>query len=240
MKGFLGITTRFCSFWVTKLMPRRPESFVASSVVAYGWSAKSMGHFLRACSWVVTQKLEPLALIGLEKICPICAVRFRSCEHCWRGHKYCSPSCSREGRKRNRRITEKRYVATMNGAESRRRRQKNFRNRMILGLKVTGQSPREAPGIIRPSLKSTSKASRQCGHCQKPIRIMLGWHFAIFKEDNYFSFTRFKSGTVAVHIWSPWFYESSRSPQCHRIKPQNFFAANSCSDKLARFANSSW
>jgi hypothetical protein len=84
-------------------------------------------------------------VMGLEKICPSCVISFRSCEHCWRGHKYCSPDCSREGRKRNRRITEKRYTTTEKGRESRRCRQKNFRSRNILGLKITDHSIESAP-----------------------------------------------------------------------------------------------
>jgi hypothetical protein len=147
-------------------------------------------------------KIEPAVLIGLKKTCPICAVSFCSCEHCWRGHKYCGPTCSREGRKRNRRITEKRYAASKKGSESRRRRQKNFRNRNILGSRVTDHSPREVPRIIRRSSDTQpNKASLQCWHCERPIRvIVLGGHLAVSEKNNYFSFTRFRSRDDRIPI----------------------------------------
>ena len=132
--------------------------------------------------------------LGIEKVCPVCRVIFRFCEHCWRGHKYCGPSCSLEGRKRNRRITEKKYAATKKGRESRRRRQKNFRNRSILGLKVTDHSPRVTSTIIRHSSNSVNKVSKRCKHCQKLLRAIIpGGHCAVTEENNYFSFIRFRS-----------------------------------------------
>lgn len=138
-------------------------------------------------------KTESAELAGIEKTCPICSVRFHSCENCWRGQKYCSRECSREGRKRNRRLTERRYAATEKGRESRRRRQKNFRIRKILGLRVTDHSPRASPIIIRQHPNHKDQTQKRCRHCQRRIRVVVsGGLFAVSEKDNHFSFARLR------------------------------------------------
>lgn len=143
-----------------------------------------------------------LAALGIEKICPLCGQRFRYCEHCWRGHKYCSPDCSHSGRRKNRRNTEKRYTSTSAGRESRRRRQKNFRSRIILGLKVTDHSPPKKNQSVSCPSKSTIGKSEQCCHCHKPIQIIIGGQFVSSEENNYFSFVRFRSKNGALSFWA--------------------------------------
>ncbi len=134
--------------------------------------------------------------MGIEIICPICQRKFQYCQHCWRGHKYCGPNCSLHGRRQNRRASEKKYAATDKGRESRRRRQKNFRNRNILNFRVTDHSPNKITPIVSCFTKS-KKATNQCWDCHKPLQIVAGGRHEIsiqFSEErNYFSFTRFRS-----------------------------------------------
>ena len=143
---------------------------------------------------MVTQMEEPQNLVGLKKICPTCEMNFHFCASCWRGQRYCSRECSQEGRRRNRRLTEMRYVATEKGRLSRRRRQKNFRIRRILAPRVTDHSPQTAPTVIRRSSNLVGNASKRCFCCKRPIRIIVdGGQFAHSEKSNYFSFTRIKS-----------------------------------------------
>lgn len=136
-----------------------------------------------------------MELLGLQRICPICQKNFSFCEKCWRGHKYCGPLCSREGRKKNRRNAERRYAASPKGRESRRRRQKNFRIRKILQLKVTDRSPRKNQTIIRPTPNTGSQTERCCCRCEKLIHTVVKKGPDAFSSSNYFSFTRFRSQT---------------------------------------------
>ncbi len=136
---------------------------------------------------------ESLVRLGLELVCPVCLITFRYCEHCWRGHKYCSPACSHEGRKRNRRITEKKYCSTDKGILSRRKRQKNFRSRKILGLKVTDHSPQSDSSKINSS-QLNKEVSKKCCSCLKSIQLITpGGTTEDSEEKNYFSFVRFLS-----------------------------------------------
>ena len=140
------------------------------------------------------QTIESVVFIGIEKICPNCGLRFLCCEHCWRGNKYCSPSCSKEGRRQNRRVTEKKYSQSRKGRENRRRRQKNFRSRIILGIKVTDHSPPMPSNKILVPSDRVRLEPKQCCHCGKPCRaIALGSQYASPEENNYFSIIRFRS-----------------------------------------------
>lgn len=136
-------------------------------------------------------------MLGIEKICPICGVRFQYCEHCWRGHKYCSAICSREGRRRNRILTDKKYCLTPRGRENRRIRQKNFRKRRKSSGSITGHSPTSMTPPLCSAPNMTIKP--QCSHCGQEIRIIVGANnetantSATGKENSYFSFARFRS-----------------------------------------------
>ena len=113
-------------------------------------------------------------LLGLELTCPVCSITFLYCEHCWRGHKYCSPACRHEGRKRNRRATEKKFCTTLKGKECRRKRQKNFRIRKILGSKVTDHSSQREISKLNSSQKLKQKNSKRCWNCLKSFEPNLG------------------------------------------------------------------
>lgn len=138
-------------------------------------------------------------LLGLELVCPVCSITFRYCEHCWRGHKYCSPVCSLLGRKRNRRITERKYCSTQKGKECRRKRQKNFRIRQILESKVTDHSPQKKFSKINSSQKLNQTVSKQCSICLKSFQLIdLGGMIEDSEKNNYFSFVRFRSKNESV------------------------------------------
>jgi hypothetical protein len=138
-----------------------------------------------------------MALLGIEKTCLTCQKIFRYCEHCWRGHKYCGSICSREGRKKNRRASEKKYAATARGQANRRLRQKNFRNRNILGLRVTDHSSTKNIPRVNDSKSFMNRAVSHCCQCKQPIRVVVGGSHAISdrysKNGDYFSFARFRS-----------------------------------------------
>lgn len=138
-------------------------------------------------------------LLGLELACPVCSITFRYCEHCWRGHKYCSPACSLEGRRRSRRISEQKYCSTQKGKECRRKRQKNFRNRKILGSKVTDHSPQKEISKINNSQKLNQTISKQCSSCLKSFRLIdRGGMIEEPEKNYYFSFVRFRSKNDSV------------------------------------------
>lgn len=136
-----------------------------------------------------------MVLLGVKRICPTCGHVFFYCQHCWRGSKYCSPECSLLGRRKNRRATEKKYASTAKGKESRRRRQKIFRIRRILGLKVTDHSSLKLnPGIISLSKQSNGPFPKCCC-CKRTLILVDGVHFEGQKENKYFSFRCVKTKT---------------------------------------------
>lgn len=121
----------------------------------------------------------------------MCGMRFRYCEHCWRGHKYCSSVCSIEGRKKSRRKAEQKYASSPKGRESRRRRQKNFRIRCILRLTVTDHSPRHQENIIKINSNFKPHAAESCRQCQRAV-LAINKNLNFTNESNFFSFVRFK------------------------------------------------
>lgn len=132
-------------------------------------------------------------LLGIEKTCPICHSKFRYCQSCWRGHKYCSLTCRQEARKRKRRIAEKKYSAILKGKINRALRQQRFRERTKLSKKVTDRSLKEAKTLLQPLklIKFTEKSRCQC--CKKRIAQMI--HRPTQPETSslhqkFFSFTR--------------------------------------------------
>lgn len=137
-------------------------------------------------------------MLGIERTCPGCGVRFQYCEHCWRGHKYCSQVCSREGRRRNRLSADKKYSLTPKGRENRRLRQKKFRERKKSRASVTDHSPVPQSPPLSCTLNLTVNLQR-CSLCGVFIRIVVGVDhgreddFATGKESPYFSFARFRS-----------------------------------------------
>ena len=159
-------------------------------------------------SWYFANEFA--VLVGIEKICPTCAKQFRYCENCWRGHRYCSSTCSLEGRKQNRRRTEKKYAATPKGRENRRQRQKNFRIRCILKLKVTDQSPYLQQNIINQTSDSSPRILKNCKQCQRSVLVIKNLQSK--NENIFFSFVRFKTNRRLQ-------YEENYD--CSKMEPEN-------------------
>ena len=70
--------------------------------------------------------------IGIRIKCLNCREFFVVCPPCYRGHKYCSDGCSREGRRRGKMRADRDYRSTARGREKRRFSQNRYRKRLKL------------------------------------------------------------------------------------------------------------
>ena len=136
-------------------------------------------------------------MIGLEIICANCAVQFFCCRSCWRGNKYCSLRCRCEARRKKHREHEKKYAATLAGQESRRKRQRTFRQKKKNEHLVTDHSMKNDLAHVNYEKKLNSKAHSICFECSCHIKDLIyrsqsyGIQFKSSQEENsYFSFTR--------------------------------------------------
>lgn len=136
-------------------------------------------------------------MIGIELVCPTCAVQFFCCRKCWRGNKYCSSLCRVEARKTKQREYEKKYSSTLAGQESRRKRQKKFRLKKEFQQNVTEQTMKADLDHVIHSQKQKTNVAGSCFGCGCHInRVVLrgndcGFQFKLTqKENSYFSFTR--------------------------------------------------
>lgn len=136
-------------------------------------------------------------MIGIELICSHCLAQFFCCRRCWRGNKYCSLLCKVEARKIKQREYEKKYSGTVAGQESRRKRQKVFREKNKNNLGVTDHSMKNDLGHAIHGEKQKSKSAALCFECGCHIKSIVlrndsyGLQFKpTQKEDSYFSFTR--------------------------------------------------
>ena len=99
-------------------------------------------------------------VFGIEKICSSCRTRFRSCQHCWRGQKYCSSLCSKASRQKKLRINNQRYSGSKKGLFNGRRRQHKFRLKNKNLEIVTDQSTNK----FKEALNLGGKISERKGH----------------------------------------------------------------------------
>ena len=86
-----------------------------------------------------------------QRLCPSCQVLFLICEHCDRGHRYCSVECRRQVRLQRHRHANRLYQQSPEGRLDHRDRQQRYRERWQ--ARVTDQS----------SLPIISPASSPCG-----------------------------------------------------------------------------
>lgn len=87
-----------------------------------------------------------------QRLCPSCQVLFLICEHCDRGHRYCSVECRRQVRLQRHRHANRLYQQSPEGRLDHRDRQQRYRERCGQA-RVTDQS----------SLPIISPASSPCG-----------------------------------------------------------------------------
>ena len=87
-----------------------------------------------------------------QRLCPSCQALFLICEHCDRGHRYCSLECRQQVRLQRHRLANRRYQQSPEGRLDHRERQRQYRERCGQA-RVTDQS----------SLSIISPASSPCG-----------------------------------------------------------------------------
>lgn len=154
---------------------------------------RRFGRFFRACSKTMQLDARPL---GIERICPHCGARFSFCQHCWRGHKYCSPECRKAARVIQHRIKEQRYSNTPKGRLSRKLRQKNFRNRKILEQRVTDPSSDFSPTPLfsAPQMIEMQQPPprHHCRCCHQKLKIIKSVSEVSDTAQAFFSFTRYR------------------------------------------------
>lgn len=93
--------------------------------------------------------MESLRFVACAR--PACGQVFFLCLRCDRGHRYCSPACSREARRTTLRAAGHRYQASFDGRVTHAARQARYRER--LRANVTHHGPGEAPraAMVRAS-----------------------------------------------------------------------------------------
>jgi hypothetical protein len=65
--------------------------------------------------------------VGRKVHCAVCNCCFWICQSCWRGQKYCSVSCSKQGRLIQRRASQKNYARSPEVRQDRKEYQQNYR-----------------------------------------------------------------------------------------------------------------
>ena len=126
-----------------------------------------------------------MCLEGRPFNCCLCRRQVVLCRSCDRGHRYCSKSCSEQGRRERRRESNRRHAVSERGRENNRRRQQRHRIRHALparagmGSAATAcQAPpsvhfvtdhgsatpaRRLPGAVRPG-----ESFPRCARCNRP------------------------------------------------------------------------
>lgn len=73
---------------------------------------------------------------GVQVQCGTCVVKFCICRRCWRGQKYCSVGCSKEGRRLSRIEAQRKYRQSrrglLNQSQSQRRNRSKIKTEKIV------------------------------------------------------------------------------------------------------------
>lgn len=102
---------------------------------------------------------------GIRKKCAECGEEFFYCSQCWRGHKYCSPVCRNNSRRKKHRIAELKYSSTLKGKMNRSERQRRFRLKDKI---VTDQSILRSQNSLF-SVNKIKKNQCKCLNCNRRI-----------------------------------------------------------------------
>ena len=62
-------------------------------------------------------------------VCRHCGEHFTLCRSCWRGQRYCTPTCQQEGYRLRRKAATKRYETSPTGRHHHSERQRRYRRR---------------------------------------------------------------------------------------------------------------
>ena len=92
----------------------------------------------------------------IPRRCGYCSGLFAVCVGCFRGQSYCDEPCREEARREQHNEANRKYQLTPEGAENHRRRQRQYRRRLSLG--VTDQ----ATGM--PASTASSLSQQEQGH----------------------------------------------------------------------------
>lgn len=74
--------------------------------------------------------MENDVIEGFELACKTCFIIFWICRRCYRGHRYCSKSCSHVGRRTSQRIARQKHQRSAEGRADHRDRQQAYRDRL--------------------------------------------------------------------------------------------------------------
>lgn len=127
--------------------------------------------------------------VGLEISCKDCGICFLICRSCFRGQKYCSIQCRKNGYEKRRRIARDKYRNSPEAKEDHRDCQKRYRERLRQkasqgvnsGERVMDQTSQKrkcdlliatnAPGSVKKQSSTESKLPR-CWICGQIIHFV--------------------------------------------------------------------
>jgi hypothetical protein len=121
-----------------------------------------------------------MVCIGYKLQCQWCNEDFGVCVGCYCGQRYCSSDCSDLARRKSCREAQRRYAATSEGKENKRKLQRQYRirkSRNQLKKRVTDQSSDlNAEGLT----KGEGNTKRICLQCR---RLILGFVNRVGRTD---------------------------------------------------------
>jgi hypothetical protein len=108
-------------------------------------------------------------LPGRRYLCAGCRTAVLICSHCDRGHRYCTPMCAEQARRRSIRASGCRYQDSLRGRHAHAERQRRYRARQ---QKVThqGSPPGDVPDQLpsEPTVPVTA-APWHCFRCRTSL-----------------------------------------------------------------------
>ncbi len=133
--------------------------------------------------------------IGFRLKCPCCQIFFFICAACYRGHRYCSPACSKLARSESKRASNRRYAKSELALKRQRLRQNRYRKKMLTLNKVTEQTSAITPlplKIIIPILDNhqtwvhESAPTGKCFCCGLEVKFIIALEYIKFwRSDGY-------------------------------------------------------
>jgi hypothetical protein len=105
-----------------------------------------------------------------QRLCLGCQAVFFICEHCDRGHRYCSLSCRDHARTQQRRRANRRHQQSAEGRLDHRDRQRQYRERCASSRDGSGFPFDRLPGIIRRWGGAQIRRRRAAGLAGKTAR----------------------------------------------------------------------
>jgi hypothetical protein len=127
-----------------------------------------------------------MGLIGFELKCQCCYQIFFICKRHYRGHRYCSDLCRKDGYQRHRQQAKHRYNQKQKARRSNAKRQAAYRERQnshkltsasqkLKKNKITDQCSILNKNTVDPALCNASQIEnrRRCRVCGEEIRVLV-------------------------------------------------------------------